>query len=139
MSFISFTWTTPPLLAGAKTFTWREWTDSYARQFHRGDTVDIYDKSPRNGGRRVATISLRYAPVQCTTGTLADSDYEREGLAWLARHPEACPPRIWGKPFSPHLVSFEHFCQRRIDNTPGWRIDFVLLEVIIPNPWEGLD
>ena len=84
MSWISFAWTTPALLAGRKTCTRREWTASHARQFHDGDLVGAYDRSPRNGGRKVAVIRLT-APVQRrSTKFMPESDWEDEGFEYLA-------------------------------------------------------
>lgn len=39
MRIISFAWTSPALLAGAKTVTRRDWDDSYARRFSAGELV----------------------------------------------------------------------------------------------------
>jgi uncharacterized protein YqfB (UPF0267 family) len=59
VKIISFAWTTPQLLAGKKTVTRRDWSDKYARQFRAGDLVQVYDKSPRAGGKRVAVIEIK--------------------------------------------------------------------------------
>lgn len=83
MSFISFAHTTPALLAGRKTVTRREWTDRHAKQFHEGDIVDAYDKSPRNGGRKVARIRLTQKPYQERYCDVLAPDFESEGFAYI--------------------------------------------------------
>lgn len=87
---ISFAYTTPALLAGAKTVTRRGWYDDYARRFKLGDIIHAYDRSPRHHGNHVATIRI----VSCTKKPDAEtshSDYEDEGLEWLTEHPESLP------------------------------------------------
>ncbi len=83
MRVISFAWTTPALLAGMKTVTRREWNDSYARQFEAGDLVAAYDRSPRYGGRQVATLRLLCAPYQENIADAPEEDYVAEGLEWM--------------------------------------------------------
>lgn len=84
---ISFAWTTPALLAGAKTVTRREWKYEHARKFTVGMLVDAWDRSPRTGkGRKVATIRITRAPrIQNTLNVRLD-DYLAEGFQWLAEH-----------------------------------------------------
>ena len=83
MKQISFAWTTPALLAGAKTCTRRDWKDSWARQFHARDRVAAYDRQPRYGGRQVAVIELTQDPYRESTAKAPESDWEAEGFAWL--------------------------------------------------------
>lgn len=83
---ISFAWTTPALLAGAKTMTRREWTPAHAAHFHAGDMVDAYDKSPRAHGHKVATIRLTRDPYRQFTRAMAIGDAGREGFIWLSEH-----------------------------------------------------
>ncbi len=82
---ISFAHTTPALLAGEKTVTRREWSPEHAARFRAGQMVDAYDRSPRNGGKRVATIritSITREPMSA----MPDGDYEAEGFAYLEAH-----------------------------------------------------
>ena len=81
---IAFAKTTPALLAGAKTVTRRDWKASHAAKFKPGMLVDAYDKSPRHGGKKVATI--RIVSV-CRTNAVPASDWEGEGFAWLEGNP----------------------------------------------------
>ena len=84
---ISFAWTTPALLAGAKTMTRRKWKAEHARKFKAGMLVDAYDKSPRAHGRKVATIRLTRDPyLEMLEGPIPGEVYRREGFAWLAAH-----------------------------------------------------
>jgi hypothetical protein len=84
---VSFAWTVPALLAGAKTMTRRDWTYSHARKFHVGMRVDAWDRLPRvAGAKRVAVIELTRDPWRGSSGDLTPEDYEREGFAYLAAH-----------------------------------------------------
>lgn len=87
---ITFAWTTPALLAGAKTVTRRLWTDDYARKFHVGDMVQAYDRNPRQYGQCVAVLQIESVTYEADADA-PDSDYEAEGFAWLAEHPEEYP------------------------------------------------
>lgn len=84
---ISFAWTTPALLAGAKTMTRREWSAEHAARFTVGMLVDAWDRSPRTGkGRKVATIRIMREPRRESTFTISREDYRREGFTWLQDH-----------------------------------------------------
>ena len=91
MKIISFAWTTPALLAGRKTVTRRTWTPGYAAGFEAGDMVQAYDKSPRNGGRRVAIILLTADPDWAPMRLIPDADYEAEGFRFYEEYPEMMP------------------------------------------------
>jgi hypothetical protein len=81
---ISFAWTTPALLAGAKTMTRRNWNVTHARKFHAGDIVDAWDRAPRTGkGRKVATIRITRDPHLEWSTDFTEADYDREGFVWL--------------------------------------------------------
>lgn len=83
---ISFAWTTPALLAGAKTVTRRNWQPRYARGFTAGQLVDAYDRSPRIGGKKVATIRLTKTPYLQPTSLMTEDDFRREGIAWMVQN-----------------------------------------------------
>lgn len=88
---VSFAWTTPALLAGAKTMTRRDWSPSHAAHFKAGMLVDAWDKNPRTGkGRKVATIRITRDPYQAPIGPgiLGPRDFNREGFAYLLGWPE---------------------------------------------------
>ena len=82
---ISFSWTTPALLAGAKTCTRRHWTPSHARKIRDGQLVDAWDRLPRvKGARKVATIRITAAPELQSTMQIPGSDWFAEGFDWLS-------------------------------------------------------
>ena len=86
---ISFAWTTPALLAGAKTMTRREWSATHARRFTVGMLVDAWDRSPRTRkGRKVATIRITRPPHLEWSSDLSEEDVDREGFNWLRAHGE---------------------------------------------------
>ena len=87
---ISFAWTTPALLAGAKTMTRRDWDADYARRFRAGMLVDAYDRSPRARGRKIAMIRLTRDPYfERVRGSLTPEVCRREGFDWLREHGQA--------------------------------------------------
>lgn len=94
MQIISFAWTTPALLAGAKTVTRRDWTDRHAAQFHKGDLVQAWDQSPRAGGHRVGVIHLTDDPRFEPLADMPDSDYQAEGFEWITKYDAAPPHRL---------------------------------------------
>jgi len=96
MSFISFNWTTAPLLCGAKTVTRRKWVPRYARMFREGQEVTAYDHSPRNGGQPVAIIKLLNTPFLQSVEAMTTDDWIAEGFQFLHSHPELRPKRIFG-------------------------------------------
>jgi hypothetical protein len=86
---LSFSWTTPALLAGQKTITRRTWKPQQAAKFHAGDLVDAWDHVPRvKGARKVATIRITRDPYIQNSRELDEEDYAREGFAYLDAHPE---------------------------------------------------
>src|SRR4051812_48441921 len=116
---ISFAWTTPPLLAGRKTMTWRDWDDDFASRFHPGQLVDAYNRSPRNHGEKVATIRI-VSVTKMSPSDLSDDDWEAEGLAYLFEHPEQCPKTLFGEKFRRDIVTFEGFKQRCAEAVDGY-------------------
>lgn len=129
MPLISFAWTTPPLIAGRKTMTWRDWDDRYARQFKPGQLVDAYNRSPRNHGEKIATIRLT-SVEKIPISQLSDADYEAEGLAYLHEHPEQCPKTLFGEKFQAWMVTRDAFDARRRTDEVGYCIRFELVEVL---------
>lgn len=88
---ISFAWTSAPLVAGRKTVTRREWSESYARRFHKGMVVDAYDRQPRFKGKKIAVIRLTHDPYLEHISEMPDADYEYEGFRYLDEHPDLIP------------------------------------------------
>lgn len=95
---ISFAWTTPALLAGAKTMTRRDWSTSHATKFRAGMLVDAWNYTPRvNSARRGIAIAHKVATIRITRdpykvrvrGSLTPDVIEREGFNWLREHGHA--------------------------------------------------
>ena len=80
--WISFAWTTQALLEGKKTVTRRDWTDSHAAKFHKGDLVDAWDKNPRSHGKKVAQILITSTPYKQWLNKITDEDELKEGGLW---------------------------------------------------------
>jgi len=98
MKVISFSWTTPALLAGAKTVTRRDWNPRYAESFRVSELVAAYDRSPRYGGRQVGTIRLLRAPYRENIADAPEDDYIAEGLQWMNERGieiQRTPPELW--------------------------------------------
>lgn len=98
---ISFVMTTEALLADAKIRTRREWKDSHAARFHKGDLVDAYDKRPQWGGRKIAVIKLLADPVKKRYCDVSHDDWIMEGLDWMARRKmkvgKETPGELWAR------------------------------------------
>ena len=128
MRAISFAWTAPALLAGRKTVTRREWDDRYAATFHAGELVAAYDRQPRFRGVQIATIRLIANPTFEPMAAMPDGDYEGEGWAYFAEHPEQRPKTILGQVVTPATFTrggFEHW---RSGGGEMWVIRFDLVE-----------
>lgn len=119
---ISFAFTSPALVAGAKTMTRRDWSPEYAARFHAGALVDAWDRSPRTRlGRKVATIRITRDPWQQRTGVMNSTDYVREGIAWLAEHGHRPPAGDgWAEWWSAWTRANEML----------WVVEFDLIEVV---------
>ncbi|MFQ5695909.1 MAG: hypothetical protein ACE5HB_07965, partial [Terriglobia bacterium] len=107
MKIVSFSWTTPALLAGAKTVTRRHWSASHAARFKAGDFVLAYDKSPRAGGRPVALIRLIQDAYYEPLAQMPPSDFDAEGFLWFAQNNDAITEEMfarfgYGQMVSPH-------------------------------------
>jgi hypothetical protein len=126
---ISFAWTTPALLAGAKTVTRREWSPMHAARFHAGDLVDAYDKSPRAQGHKVATIRIARDPYQQRTSKMHDvGEYEREGIRWLALNGLRPPGDFF------HTSWADWWHAWKAADLLVWVVEFELVEVVVPPP-----
>lgn len=115
---VTFEWTTPALLAGAKTCTRREWNPKHAAKFHAGQLIDAWNTSPRNvraKPHKVATIRLTRDPYIEWTGDAPPHDYSAEGFEWLEKYgfrvDGMTPMALWmqwrSDPFYLYVVRFE--------------------------------
>ena len=98
---ISFAWTVPALLDGHKTVTRRDWHADYAHRFKAGDTVLAYDRSPRVGGKQIATLFLTADPYWERGCDMPDADWLAEGFAFLDKRgiflKGISPRELWGQ------------------------------------------
>ena len=129
MRIIAFAYTTPALVAGAKSVTRRFWREAHAQHFHKGDLVQAYDRSPRAGGKPVAVIRLTEEPRLEWNQDAPDSDWEAEGYQYLYEHPEHIEV-----PFTRETVSREGFDEWRESGRQSWVVRFELVEVVAPPP-----
>ena len=66
---------TPRSRKRRKRRTRREWTDKHAAEVRVHDICQAYDKSPRNGGQRVAYIVIT-GKMKESISLMPDEDYE---------------------------------------------------------------
>ena len=125
---ISFAWTSPALLASAKTVTRRMWDDDYGARFKAGMEVLAYDRSPRHHGRPIARLRLTDDARLEADSDAPDGDYEAEGFAWLAEHP-TCLPKS-GRLGYLEQVSRESFDAWRRMGGRSWVVRFDMLELL---------
>jgi ParB/RepB/Spo0J family partition protein len=127
-----FGWTTPALLAGAKTVSRQTWTPRAARPFVAGALVEAYDRDPRRRGRRLATLRLLGAPEYRPLAEMPESDYEAEGWRWLNEHPKA----LSGKGITAQDFSRDAFARWRARPYSVWVVRFEVVEVFVSPPRE---
>ncbi len=80
MKEISFNWTITAFLSGHKSVTRRDWKDSYAKTFKKGEVVAAYNKQRRFGGKKIGLIKLSQDPYKESTAKLTGGDWYDEGL-----------------------------------------------------------
>ena len=83
MKEISFNWAVTAFLSGYKSVTRRDWKDSYAKTFKKGEIVAAYSKQRRFGGRKIGLIKLTQAPYKQSTANLTEDDWFEEGMEIL--------------------------------------------------------
>lgn len=115
---ISFGWTVAALKAGHKTVTRRTWNADYARRFKKGDLIAAYDRSPRFGGKQVATIRLTCDPIYEPMSDMPNSDYWAEGFGYLNENRHLLPKSM------PYDVSLAGFHEWRDDGSNMWVVRF---------------
>src|SRR3990167_1798886 len=107
---ISMAWTASPYLAGHKTCTRRIWTDAYLVQWQRawdeGRLVhDVYDRSPRVGGKRIGQMRLTARPCRERLADMPESDLQAEGGLWSSK--EEFIELFGGPHLAPVVIRFE--------------------------------
>ncbi len=80
MKEIAFNWTVTAFLAGAKTVTRRDWKDSYAQTFKKGELVAAFNKQRRFGGKQIGIIKLTKTPYKENTRDIPEEDWIKEGM-----------------------------------------------------------
>ena len=83
MKEISFNWTVTAFLSGHKTVTRRDWKDSYAKTFKKGEIVAAYSKQRRFGGKKIGLIRLSQDPYKESTADIPVEDWYDEGMEVL--------------------------------------------------------
>ncbi|MFH1486621.1 MAG: hypothetical protein ABIH46_11165 [Chloroflexota bacterium] len=131
MRIVSFSWTTPALVALRKSCTRRDWPDSYARRFHAGQRVQAYDKSARHGGQAVAIIQLTMDPYKERTSEMPDQDYELEGFQYFDTFPQELPKNAGG-PLLAKGTMQERFLAWRAADELLWVVRFRVLKLLTP-------
>lgn len=110
MKIISFSWTSPAILALAKTVTRRDWKLRHAESFKKDEIVQAWDKSPRFKGKKIGIIRLLREPYLESTCKMPMTDYVYEGFEYLDEHPELISPAAKRAGFKPPLITaFEHW------------------------------
>lgn len=127
MMIIAFDWTSRALVAGHKWVTRREWSQSHRAKFHAGDIVAAWDKSPRAGGKLIATIELIETPQIELSNTMTNADYVGEGFAYLMRYPGETPER---RAQALRIASPENFTAWKYRREPETVVRFKLVSVL---------
>ena len=83
MKEISFNWTITAFLSGHKSVTRRDWKDSYAKTFKKGEIVAAYSKQRRFGGKKIGLIKLTQDPYKESTADMPVEDWYNEGMPVL--------------------------------------------------------
>lgn len=125
-----FVWLTPALLAGAKTCIRVEWDERDVMAYRPGDLVEVFDHSPRNGGRAIATVRIVGEPALQPMREMPSTDYEAEGWAWMHKHPKAAPSRVFGKKNQRQAFSRARFDEWSRQPYSRWVVRFRLVRVL---------
>lgn len=119
MKIISFSWTTPALIAGRKSRTRRQWSNEYAKRFKTGDLCQAYDRQPRFGGKIVAIIRITGIKHEHIS-EMTSRDFELEGFSYM----EEQGMKIWGK------EPADAFNEWMDEDEEYWVIDFEIVKLV---------
>lgn len=129
---VSFAWTTAALIQGRKTVTRRDWSPDYGRLFKVGAAITAFDRSPRLHGKAVAHLILTHDARYEADADAPDSDYEGEGFAFYAAHPELLPKRDRFAYLD--TVSREAFDRWRRRGGSSWVMRFRVVSILVDVP-----
>jgi hypothetical protein len=101
VAHIVFGWTTPALLAGAKSVIRLPETNRQPERWHPGTLVPAYSKLPHHGGRPIGVVQVTADPALEPLAAMPESDYEAEGWGWLHEHRDLLPRWITRSDFNP--------------------------------------
>lgn len=121
MRIISFGWTSPAIIAHAKTKTRRQWKDHHAWCFRNGDLIQAYNRSLQARGERIEVIQLTCVPYKQDIIDMPDEDYETEGFAYMYANHKLIPPS-GRKKFGDY--SFDQFRRWRDQGGDYWVVEF---------------
>jgi hypothetical protein len=121
-----FGWTTPALLAGAKSVIRLPAGDRSVPHWRAGALVTAYQRAPARGGRPVAIVQLTHDPVLEPLPSMPDDDYEAEGWHWLHEHRALLPGWITASDFGP-----DAFRQWRARPATLWVVRFRLVAAAV--------
>lgn len=115
---VSFGWTWPAFVAGAKTVTRRGWKDSYAKSCKQHVEHVAFDKQAWFGGSPIGIFELICDPAKESTREMPLDDYKKEGFLYLHQHSKLIPKS------SPFSFSMTDFNEWREDDETLWVIRF---------------
>jgi hypothetical protein len=130
MQTIVFGWTTPAMLAGAKSVIRCPWAAKTAARFHAGDLVAGCERSPRAGGRPLALLRLLADPIREPLADMPDTDYVAEGWQWLFEHPDVLAASRYARSLRQDDFSWQAFERWRARPLSTWVVRFELLAVL---------
>ncbi|CAA9241914.1 MAG: hypothetical protein AVDCRST_MAG77-1585 [uncultured Chloroflexi bacterium] len=126
MPHLVFGWTTPALLAGAKSVHRLPSTDRSVRHWHAGMLISAYQRAPARGGRPVAVVQLTEDPSLEPLPSMPDDDYDAEGWRWLHEHRSMLPAWITSSDFG-----IDAFRQWRARPASLWVVRFRLVAAAV--------
>lgn len=104
---ISMAWTSKAFVLNQKTVTRRFWDDKYAGRFHKSDIVDVYNKSPRNGGEKIGQLRITVKPYKQKLIDMPDEHFEREGGEMYWPNKKTFIEAMGGESAEPWVIEFE--------------------------------
>ena len=122
--WVSIGWLSEAAINGFKKLTLQPWTAVKAAQYEKGDLVDLFDKPPSSGGKKLGIVRITQTPHQILTNELTKSDFSAMGFDYLRAH------RI-KSPTGQTIGEVEE----ELENTPSkmWAVHFTIEQLTDPN------